>query len=73
MKAESRLDEHGTNSIGMEIEGKELCGHWGLLASMSFSRYMGGRFLHAVDRMSRVGSSAIRELYAPAFSKFSNS
>lgn len=34
-KTESRLDEHGTNSIGMEIEGKELCGQWGLFASMS--------------------------------------
>lgn len=36
-----------------------------------FLRYMGGRFLHAVDRMSRVGSSSLRELYAPALSKFS--
>lgn len=46
-----------------------------LLGPMRFHvfllRYIGGRFLHAVDRMSRVGLSVLRELYAPAFSKFS--
>lgn len=35
------------------------------------SRYMGRRFMRAVDRTSQAGLSAFRELYAPAFSKFS--
>lgn len=55
----------------MEIEWEGLCHYWGLLSCMSsFHDIWAGVSCNAVGQMSRVGLSAIRELFAPAFSKF---